>query len=236
MSRLQGDLRIVHDVAEAFADTVVAAYRGRSSPRFTLVLSGGSTARPCYERLASQSIGTIDWEEVDVFMGDERCVAPDDPDANQRLVRESLLDRIGPVGSFHPMLCQGTAISCLEGAQAYEKELSAIFDQERTLDLVHLGLGPDGHTASLFPDSEGLEAPPDRFVVTNVDPHGNNQHIRMTLTFSAIARADQVVFTVSGPSKRSALDRLRAGEALPAARVRAGRVLWLADTDAAGDE
>ena len=100
-------------------------------------------------------------------MGDERCVAPDDPDANQRLVREALLDRVGPVGSFLPM-------SCAEGPDSYQ-EVVASRDH---LDLLHLGLGPEGHTASIFPDSPALDAPADRLVLLSADPHGRNPHER----------------------------------------------------------
>ena len=99
----------VDDVPAAFTATVAAAFAARTGPRFTLVLSGGPTARACYENLAARSASgqPIDWSLVDVFMGDERVVAADDPDANQRLVREALLDRVGPVGSFTPMPTDG---------------------------------------------------------------------------------------------------------------------------------
>ena len=103
-------------------------------------------------------------------------------------------------------------------------------------DLVHLGLGPDGHCASLFPDSEALAVDdPAVQVVANRDPNANNPHDRITLTLPGIARARLVVFTVSGTSKRDAFARLVAGADLPAARVTAGQVLWLVDADAAGD-
>jgi 6-phosphogluconolactonase len=100
-------------------------------------------------------------------------------------------------------------------------------------DVVHLGLGADGHTASLFPGSEALEADPGRLVVMNIDPLGVHPHERMTLTFSGIARARQVVFTVMGAEKQGAMQRIADGEDLPAARVRADRVVWLVDPAAA---
>ena len=232
-----GDIRVVKDVPAAFAETVITAYRARPEHRFTLVLSGGETARQCYERLAADSLatGTIAWSEVDVLMGDERCVPPGDPDANQRLVREALLDRVGEVGSFRPMRCEGSAGECGAAARGYEAELRSILEAGRRIDFVHLGLGPDGHTASLFPDSEALNADDSTLVTANVDPHGVNPHIRMTLTYGGIALASQVVFTVAGRSKRAAVEGLRRGDPLPAARVRAGRVTWLVDPDAAGE-
>ncbi len=103
-------------------------------------------------------------------------------------------------------------------------------------DLVHLGLGPDGHTASLFPDSAALDVvDPSVLVVANQDPHAVNPHERITLTYPAITRARLVVFTVSGAAKRGAFAGVVAGKDLPAAHVAADRIVWLVDRDAAGD-
>ena len=220
--RPPGTLRIVDDVAPAFADTVIDAFDHRPGPRFALVLSGGPTARRCYERLAEVAADAVDWSLVDVFMIDERCVAPDDPDANQQLVREALLERVPPVGSFWPM-------SCADGPEAYER----VVERVAAFDLVHLGLGADGHVASLFPDDPGLEAPPGRLVVRSADPHDRNPHERMSLTLHALARARLVVFTVSGESKADAFAAVSAGHELPATRVRAGQIIWLVDHAAA---
>jgi 6-phosphogluconolactonase/glucosamine-6-phosphate isomerase/deaminase len=148
-------------------------------------------------------------------------VPADDPDANQRLVRESLLDRVGPVAAFHPMVC--------DEVDDYDRLLAWI----PAFDLVHLGMGPDGHTASLFPGSPDLDAPPGRMAVTTVDPGGTNPHPRMTMTYAAIARARLAVVTVSGASKREAWAALQTGADLPASRVRAAEVLWLVDHDVA---
>lgn len=141
------NVRVVDDVAPAFADVVIESFAKRVEPGFTLVLSGGPTARLCYEHLADAGAAAIDWSVVDVLIGDERCVPADDPDANQRLVRESLLDRVAPVGAFHPMSC--------DDVDGYDRLVAWI----PALDLVHMGLGPDGHTASLFPGSPDLDAP-----------------------------------------------------------------------------
>ncbi len=100
-------------------------------------------------------------------------------------------------------------------------------------DLVHLGMGTDGHIASLFPGSPALEADPGRLVVLNHDPSGNNPYERMTLTYSGIARSRLVVLTVAGATKRDALQAVVDGADLPAARVQADRVVWLVDPAAA---
>jgi len=215
-------VRIVDDVAPAFAETVVESFLHRVEEGFTLMLSGGPTARHCYERLAETPSPAIDWSVVNVLMGDERCVPPDDPDANQRLVREALLERVPPVASFHPMDC--------DDVEGYDRLLAWI----PALDLVHLGLGPDGHTASLFPGSPDLDAPRGRLVLTTRDPAERNPHTRMTVTFAALARARRVVFTVAGTQKHEAWAKVAAGEDVPAARVRATEVLWLVDREASG--
>lgn len=219
---ITGTVRVVDDVAGAFADTVVESFARRVEPGFTLVLSGGPTARLCYERLADVGAAAVDWSVVDVLMGDERCVPADDVDANQRLVRESLLDRVGAVASFHPMVC--------DAVDDYDRLVAWI----PAFDLVHLGLGPDGHTASLFPGSPDLDAPAGRMAVVTHDPDGRNPHERMSLTYAAIARARLVVFTVSGDSKLDVWAQMEAGADVPAARVRAAEILWIVDHDTAG--
>jgi len=219
---VRGELRVVEDVPAAFCEVVGDAWRRHAGDRFSLALSGGETARRCYERLADWSESPIDWTQVQVLWGDERCVPLDHPESNHRLAREALLDLVGPVGEVHPMRC--------DDAAGYERRIAALDG----VDLVHLGLGPDAHTASLFPDSPALDAPPSRLVVPNEDPRGNNPLPRLTFTTTAIAAARRVVVTVEGESKRDALDRVRAGDDVPAARIDAPGVLWLADPAAAG--
>ncbi|HLI23649.1 MAG TPA: 6-phosphogluconolactonase, partial [Acidimicrobiales bacterium] len=152
----------------------------------------------------------------------ERCVPADDPDSNQRLGRRVLLERVGAANAVYPM-------SCEEGPEAYQLRIGEV----GKLDLVHLGVGPDGHTASLFPGSPALDADPGQLVTLNEDPSGRNKHRRMTLTYTGIARSRQVIFTVGGEDKRQVVDALFAGADLPAARVRADRVTWLIDRAAA---
>ncbi len=222
-------LTLVDDVRRAFGDAVVEAFAARPGPRFALVLSGGETARACYEVLAATD--GIDWGLVDVYVGDERVVPPGDADANQRLIREALLDRVGTVGSFRPMPTEGPLDDCVD---AYQRVVSDLVTGPG-IDLVHLGLGPDGHTASLFPGAPSLEAGPGQLVLATEDPNGRNPHLRLTLTLPAINSARLAVFTVSGASKADALAALVRGEDIPAARVHAGHTVWLVDRAARGD-
>jgi 6-phosphogluconolactonase len=217
-----GELRIVDDVRAAFSETVIEAYEQRQQDDLSIALSGGPTARKCYERLAADAVDRIDWWNVHVFWSDERCVPSDSEDSNERLVREALLERVGGVYAVHPMRCS-------DGPDRYQLLLGEIGH----LDVIHLGVGPDGHTASLFPGSPALDADPGRWVTTSVDLTGRNPFERMTLTLSGIARGRLVVFTVSGKEKQPAMQQIADGVDLPAARVRAERVLWLVDHDAA---
>ena len=197
------------------------AQQSITTASITLVLSGGETARACYECLAEDN--RVPWRQIECFVGDERCVPPDDPDANQKMIRDTLTDRVA-VRAFHPMECD------------HAEDYAALISRAAPLDLVHLGFGPDGHTASLFPGSAALSAPEGRLVVPNLDPTGRNRHPRLTLTFEAIRSARWAVFTVSGAAKHDALRALLHGQDLPAAHVRAERVVWLCDRDALGED
>jgi 6-phosphogluconolactonase len=201
-----GDVVYADDVAAAFADLVV-----REQPR-SLALSGGGTARRCYEALAGRS--GIDWASVTVLFGDERDVPVEHPDSNEGMAREELLDHV-PVGAIRSLVGLGP--------DAYDELLREL----DVVDLVHLGLGPDGHTASLFPGSAALDEH-DRLVVraeAQLPPLVD----RLTMTLPAIARARHVVFTVEGMAKADAWQRVRQGDDVPATRVRAARVTWLVD-------
>ena len=219
---MNGELVVVDDVPGEFAERVIEAFHARPSDGFSLALSGGDTARRCYERLATDGAEQIDWWAVDVLWGDERCVPSDHADSNYRLGREALLERVGAANAVHPMRCE-------EGADPYQLRLGEL----GRIDVIHLGLGADGHTASLFPNSPALDADPGRLVSLNEDPTGANEHQRMTLTLAGIARARQVIFTVAGEEKRDALEAIVKGADLPATRVRADRVVWLVDPAAA---
>ncbi|HEX6476465.1 MAG TPA: 6-phosphogluconolactonase [Acidimicrobiales bacterium] len=219
---MNGELVVVDDLPGAFASWVIDAFATRPGESFALTLSGGDTARQCYERLAVDGAQRIDWWAVDIYWGDERCVPADSPDSNQRLVREALLERVGAANAVYPMRCE-------EGADPYQLRVGEV----GRFDVTHLGMGPDGHTASLFPGSPALDADPGRLVSLNTDPNGHNPHPRMTLTLSGIARSRLALFTVAGESKREALQAVIDGADLPAARVSAERVVWLVDREAA---
>ena len=149
----------------------------------------------------------------------------DDAASNYRLGREALLERVGAVNANYPMRCE-------EGADPYQLRLGEL----GRIDLIHLGMGPDGHTASLFPGSPALHADPGRLVVMNEDPSGTNPYTRMTFTLAGIARARLALVTVAGEAKREVLARVMAGDAeVPASHIRADRVLWIVDPAAAGE-
>ena len=207
---LQGELRVVDDVPRAFADLLV-----EEAPP-SLMLSGGSTARRCYELLAGVD---VDWGGVDVFFGDERWVPVDDPDSNEGQARRAFLEQVGP-RAIHSMRNAGEVPD--SAADAYDRLLRA----HGPLDFVHLGLGPDGHTASLFPGSPALDERARLVVATGDDDH---PHPRLTVTFPALNQSRLAVFTVAGEEKREALGRVRSGDDLPAALVSAARVVWLVD-------
>ncbi|HEV2310873.1 MAG TPA: 6-phosphogluconolactonase [Acidimicrobiia bacterium] len=214
---LPGEERRVPHVPAAFAELVAA-----EAPR-SVALSGGDTARACYELLAT---APVDWSGVDVFFGDERWVDVQDPSSNEGMARLAFLDEVEP-RAVHSMARAGRDLEA--AASAYD----ALVRAEPPIGLVHLGLGPDGHTASLFPGAAQLDEQ-ERLVVSA----GDDEHPlpRLTFTYPALGRAELVVFTVAGASKREALAGVRRGDPhLPASRVRAERVVWLVDQAAAGD-
>ena len=211
---LPGTVQLVDDVPAAFA-RLVADTMTRS-----IALSGGETAEACYRALRD---APVDWPAVDVYYGDERFVPVDHPDSNEGMTRRVLLDVV-PVRAIHPMY-QPVPID--DAARAYD----ALVRAAPPIDLVHLGLGPDGHTASLFAGTPALDETERLVVATGDDRHPQP---RLTFTFPAIARARFVVVTVTGEEKRAAIERIRAGEDLPAARIRGERVLWLGDQAALG--
>jgi 6-phosphogluconolactonase len=213
VSRLE--LRVVDDLPGAAIEQFL-----ETSPR-TIALTGGSTPEPVYERLAEIS---YPWEEVEVFMGDERCVPPDHPDSNYGMAKRALLDHVNARTHPPPYPCD---------ADAYERELRSVFgDGVPRFDLIHLGIGPDGHTASLFPGKPALEVE-DRLVTYVPEPGRPPPHPRLTFTFPVLRAARVVTFMVSGEDKRVRIRELLAGEDIPAARVTAERVIVLADVAAA---
>ena len=208
-----GDRRVVDDVADAFA--ALLTERAPAS----VALSGGSTARRCYERLAARH---PDWSDVVVFFGDERWVPITHPDSNAGMARSSLLSHTG-ARTVWSMREAGPTIEL--AAEAYDALLAGFGPAA----LVHLGMGPDGHTASLFPGSPALDETERLVVATGDDRH---PHPRLTWTFPALATAELIVITVDGSEKRDALRRVESGEDLPVSRVRAREIVWLIGRDA----
>ena len=211
---LPGELRVVEDVPTHFADLVVA-----NAPA-SIALSGGELAARCYEVLAARP---FDWSGVEVYLGDDRFVPEDHSESNEHLVRRALFDSVAP-RALHPMYRPGPI---QEAADAYD----SLVRSSPPIDIVHLGMGPDGHTASLFPGSPALDVI-DRFVVATGDEL--HPHPRLSFTYAAIARSPLVLMTVSGEDKRDAFARIAAGEDLPAARIRAEKLLWIVDETVTG--
>lgn len=188
----------------------------KAAPR-VLALAGGVTPRPFYERLASIE---YPWSGVDVLFTDERCVPPDHPDSNVGMLDRTLFSRLDPPPRVHRMAGE----TC--DADAHEVALRRTFGALR-LDLAILGLGKDGHTASLFPGEPVLEERV-RWVARVSRP----DHPRITLTLPVLSSARLAMFLVAGAEKRDAVAQLVAGEDIPAARVRADRVVVVADAPA----
>lgn len=225
------ELRVLADeqsVADAAADLIAAEARAaaRSRGRFTLAVSGGRTPWVMLQRLAAKP---VPWEAVHLFQVDERVAPAGDADRNLTHLRTALIERV-PLEASHIHAMPVEAADLEGAALQYSRALAADAGAPAVLDLVHLGLGPDGHTASLVPDSGVLEETASDVAVT--EPYLG--HRRMTLTFPVLDRARRVVWVVTGAEKAGVLQRLLAGDrTIPAGRVERGRALVLADREAA---
>lgn len=236
---VERDLRILPDAdAAARAAAHLAAAWAREAVkqrgRFSVALAGGSTPRAAYAALAAEPPGAVPWEKTRVFFGDERRVPPGDAASNFRMASEVLLSKVA-VPPAQVLRMRGEAADPEEEARRYEAELRR--EAPDGLDLVLLGMGDDGHTASLFPETAALDER-SRWVVPSEAPKGVRPTGRLTLTLPALAQAARVMFLVVGAAKRDALTRVRHRlEPLPpAARVSAREVtLWIVDVAAAGD-
>ena len=187
-------LEVVDDPARACAERLAAQARAGGS----IVLTGGSTPRHAYEIAAELE---ADWSRVDVWWGDERCVPPDDERSNFGMAKEALLDRLG---------IAPRAVHRMESVEQYTRELDGV----GTFDLVLLGLGPDGHVASLFPNFPTLD-------VTDLDvvgtPAGHEPFVdRITLTLPRLRNTRELLFLVTGADKADAVARAFTGEPSPA--------------------
>ncbi len=203
---------------------------------FTIALAGGSTPRGTYESLATVEFAQrMDWERTHVFWSDERAVPPDHADSNYRMAYAAMLEALAiPDENVHRILGE---LEPQRAAQHYQDTLAEFFSQEPAcFDLILLGLGPDGHTASLFPGSEVLHAE-DRWVVA---PYVEKlEQWRITFTPKLINAASNVTFLVSGQRKAAALGQVLSGryqpENLPAQIIRPenGILRWIVDVEAA---
>jgi 6-phosphogluconolactonase len=214
---VEPELRVVADVAAAAHDLFL-----EREPRVVL-LTGGSTPRRLYEKLAGTA---YPWEEVELYLSDERCVPPDDDRSNERMIRDALASRIP--ATLHPM--PGAACD----PDPYEETLRRRFPHAPRFDLALYGLGPDGHTASLFPGRPEMEVT-DRLVV-HVPEAGWEPFVpRLSLTVPVLSAADVGIFLIEGEPKREPLRALLAGEPIPASRMAPDHLIVLADPAAAGD-
>lgn len=237
--RTYDDLNALADAAaQVFMDTATSAIKAKGS--FFVALSGGSTPRTLFSMLSQPPYhDRVNWSRAHIFWGDERCVPPTDPESNYRMAREALLFHV-PVSSHQVYRMPGEAADPNAGAALYEMALRRAFalapGQLPRFDLILLGMGPDGHTASLFPHTAALGVT-NRLVVANRVDKLNTT--RLTLTYPVINAAALVVFLVAGADKTDALAAVLRGprqlEELPAQGIvpTNGAVLWLVDRAAA---
>src|SRR6266581_5629331 len=212
----------------------VLARIAENSGRVAICLTGGSSPKQLYQLLATDAYRSrIPWERVHWFIGDERFVPADDPLNNMGMARTAFLDRWAPASNIHPIPTDTADPD--KAARRYENELQTFYgaaqlDPARPLfDVVLMGVGPDGHTASLFPDYPAIEET-ERWVVGVPQAHVEPFTPRVTLTLPALGSCREMLFEVSGPDKRAILTRVLDGEDLPANRVHStGETIWLVD-------
>jgi 6-phosphogluconolactonase len=220
-------------LARAAADRLMARI-AENNGRIAICLAGGSSPKKLYELLATDAYRNgIPWDRIHWFIGDERFVPASDPRNNMAMARKIFLDAFAPASHIHPIPTDTASPD--ESAVRYERELQSFYGAERLddarplFDLVLMGVGPDGHTASLFPDYPAMQETA-RWVVgvgqANVEPFVP----RVTLTLPALTSCREMLFEVSGTSKRAILTRVLGGENLPASRARSlSETIFLVD-------
>lgn len=230
---------LFHAAAEEFVRAARTAIGAQG--RFTAALSGGSTPKALYSLLAS-NYPTFPWNRVFLFFGDERHVPPTDPESNYRMVNESLLTKIA-IPSENVFRVPAENPDAAAAAADYESQLRSFFGLRSAqptvefprFDLILLGMGPDGHTASLFPDSAALDEQ-SRLVVANWVAKFNTH--RITFTFPVLNHAVEAMFMASGADKADMVHQVLEGRStppLPSQRVQPsdGKLLWMLDEAAA---
>lgn len=232
---------IVAADAQTLAETAAKRLikRVRQGDRAAVCLTGGSSPQRLYRLLATEPWrGEVPWRHVHWFMGDDRFVAQSDPLSNMGAARHAFLDRVGaPEQNIHAIATN--AADPETAARLYERELKEFYGAERLdparplFDLVLMGMGSDGHTASLFPHSPALDER-ERWAV-GVAKAGMEPHVpRVTLTFPAFGSTREMLFLVDGADKRAILSRVLSGADLPARRAHSdGELIWLVDRAAA---
>lgn len=239
------EIRILTTPQELFAAAAEEVVRVANESvaqrgRFTVALSGGSTPKNLYNLLATNARTSLPWDRMFFFWGDERHVPPTDPDSNYRMAEETMLSKIPVAAGNVFRIAAENPDAAAAAAEAYEKTLQKFFALEPgqfpRFDLILLGMGPDGHTASLFPGTSALQEK-SRLVVANwVDKLKTS---RLSLTFPVLNGAGCVAFLVSGTDKAPALHAVlesdAPGEQYPAKLVRPvdGKLIWLIDRAAA---
>jgi 6-phosphogluconolactonase len=219
------------------AATEAIAQRGR----FTIALSGGSTPKNLYRLIAANASASLPWTQMFFFWGDERHVPPDDPDSNYRMAKEALLSKV-PIPPANIFRIPAENPDASAAAETYEQTLRKFFSLARgefpRFDLILLGMGPDGHTASLFPETEALQEK-SRLVVANWVE--KMQTSRITLTLPVLNAARCVAFLVSGTDKAAVLHEVLEGNApaekYPSRLVQPseGKLIWFIDRAAASE-
>lgn len=229
------------ELFEAAAEEVVRAAHEAVTERgqFTIALSGGSTPKNLYNLLATNARAALPWDRTFFFWGDERHVPPNDPDSNYRMAEEAMLSKI-PVSAGNVFRIPAENPDAAAAAEGYEQDIRKFFRLEAgqipKFDLILLGLGPDGHTASLFPGTAALQEKSHLVVANWVEKLKTN---RITLTLPVLNAARCVMFLVSGTDKatvlRAVLEEDVPGELYPSKLVRPndGKLIWLVDKAAA---
>jgi 6-phosphogluconolactonase len=227
---------LAHRVAQWITDLASA-----TPGRFAIALSGGSTPKRLYQLLAASPLReAVPWERVHLFWGDDRFVPWDDPNSNYSMARDAMFAHVPiPSENIHAIEIKG---SVADAAQAYERQLKSYYGSDKLdparplFDVVLLGMGPDGHTASLFPGKPALDER-QRWVVEVPEPGLNPFVPRVTLTYPALHSSKSTAFVAAGADKTAMMRRVLAGEReLPSARISpVGELVWFIDQAARGE-